>query len=188
MPGDQARNGKEIMAEWARVKWTEAGQIFAALDLPHADDAAVATPKAQFDALVEAGDFDTATHFLALALPRYESVVWAARAVQNGEKAPREIDRWIADPTDNNRRAVWAAGENGPADSPERLVAAATFLSGGSIAPEDLPAIQPDPNVCARLSAAAVLVHAYRAPDPKEFLKGALADGAVLAEKGATPS
>jgi hypothetical protein len=176
------------MAEWARIKWTEAGQIFSALDLPCAEESASVTPKAQFDALIEAGEFDTATHFLALALPRYESVVWAARAVGNGSKKPREIDKWIADPTDLNRRAVWAAGEGEAADSPDRLVAAATFLSGGSIAPEDLPAIQPDPNVCARLSAAAVLVHAYRAPDPKAFLKDVLAAGAVLAEKGAVPS
>jgi hypothetical protein len=175
------------MAEWARVKWTEAGQILSALDMPCAEDKVAATPKAQFEALVEAGEFDTATHFLALALPRYESVVWAARAVTNGGPQ-REIDKWIADPTDTNRRAVWAAGEGEAADSPTRLVAAATFLSGGSIAPEDLPAIQPDPNVCARLSAAAVLVHAYRAPDPKAFLKDVLAAGAVLAEKGAVPS
>jgi len=176
------------MTDWARVKWTEAGQIFAALDLPHAEEAAANSPKAQFEALVAAEDFDTATHFLALALPRYESVVWAAQALRNGGESAPGIDRWIADPTDTNRRAVWAAGEGGPADSPARLVAAATFLSGGSIAPEDLPAIQPDPNVCARLSAAAVLVHAYRAPDPQAFLKDALAAGAVLAEKGATPS
>jgi len=176
------------MTDWARVKWTEAGQIFAALDLPHAEEVATHSPKAQFEALVAAEDFDTATHFLALALPRYESVVWAAHALRKDGEAAPGIDRWIADPTDTNRRAVWAAGENGPADSPARLVAAATFLSGGSIAPEDLPSIQPDPNLCARLSAAAVLVHAYRAPDPQAFLKDALAAGAVLAEKGATPS
>ena len=180
------------MAEWARVKWTESGQIFDALGEAR-PDAPVNDPRAQFDALVAAGDLDLAVRFLALALPRLESVVWAVRAIRSpgapamgpgGGAVLDAVDRWIADPSDANRRRVWECGQAAPENTPERLTAMATFLSGGSIAPEELQAIQPDANLCARLSAAAVLALAYRTEDPKGFLLAALAAGAKLAEEG----
>ncbi len=181
------------MDEWQRVKWTDSNQIFEALEEAPPETVRVADPHLQFDALIAAGHLYLAVRFLALALPRYESIVWAARAIRGpnapppssgGANAMAAIDRWIRDPDEPHRRAVWTAGQAAEENTPERLTAMATFLSGGSIAPEDLQPVQPDANLCARLSAAAVLAQAYRTDDPAAFLRVALDSGAKIAAEG----
>ena len=181
------------MGEWARVKWAEAIQIVEAVDDSNAPPCAPGiAPKAHFEALSEKGQFDAAARYLALALPRYESVVWAMRMLRS-EAAKSDmqhgptlaaLDRWIDDPSDANRRAVWNIGQTAPSNSPEQLLATATFMSGGSMAPEDLQPIQPDPSLCGKMTSAAVLTQAYRTSDPAAFLKAAIATGSTLADEG----
>lgn len=185
------------MSEWTRVKWTEAGQVAALLaapDLP--GDQAALPPRLHFDRLVEGGALDEAVAFLGGALPRFESVAWAVGALDTGQVSPRaphdaaalEACRaWLGEATDTRRRAAGRAADAASDDAPERLAALATFVSGGSIAPEDLAPVQPDAGLCGRLAAACVLTAAYRAAEPEAALRAALDQGARLARGEAGP-
>ena len=179
---------------WARVKWTEAGQITPFMGAPSGDpDEQSQEPKDYFEALLKKKSYHAAVTFLGIALPRYECVTWAARVLEqsNPRGSPRRVhptvdavERWIKDPSDTRRRAVWesvGAAEDG---SPEKLLGTATFLSGGSMAPEDLPPVLPEPHICGKLAAAAILVAAHRTSDAEKIILAALKSGVELAERG----
>ncbi len=183
------------MSEWAKVKWTDAGQITRLMggDAAASGDQS-APPKGYFDALVAAKNHTAAVNFIALALPRLEAVAWGAEVLKDAPESVRTgadratlsaVERWLADPDDGQRRAAWAQAETLEIASAEKLLATAAFLSGGSMAPEELAAIQPEPHLCGKLAAAAVLSHAYRSEDPAAVLSGALRLGDTLASQGA---
>jgi hypothetical protein len=131
------------MTRWARVKWSAAGQV---ARLPKADQADGATPEAYFTTLRKAGRLTEAAMFIGRALPRHETVAWAARAVRDftrPEPASREdADAlkaallWVQDPSESRRRAAYDAAMAATDQEAEQLVALAAFFSGGSMAPE----------------------------------------------------
>jgi len=164
------------MSAWARVKWTEAGQIARLLDWrDDLGDDAMADPATFFGRLRAAGRRSDAAFFVGQALPRHETVAWAAGVVRDlGEgrtTAPRDAEAlkvtllWTRDPSEPRRRAAWEAAQSATDRGAERLAALAAFFSGGSLAPETCPPVPAGPRTSGRLAAGAVLVAAHRADD-----------------------
>ncbi|MDP3550858.1 MAG: hypothetical protein Q8R81_10730 [Novosphingobium sp.] len=176
------------MGDWKLSTWTDAAQLAASVnprDVP--DDARGIAPSVWFTQLRETGKAAYAVNFLAHAMPRYECVVWAVRALiemglNRADPAIVAALRWIDNPSDKLRRAAAELGDTLDDESPQALLCKAIFLSGGSISEEDLPAIQPPPDVCAKLAAAAVLTAAFTGKTPTEAIATSLRLGeAVLA-------
>lgn len=175
--------------EWSRVKWSEAAQITALLG--RADEGRDMAPARYFARLMSAGRLDDAVHFLALALPRFESVAWAARMVRDisgperaGESEAAALKSallWLQDPVETRRRAAFEAAEAAPSDSAGRMAALAVFYSGGSIAPIDCQPLPAPREAAGRFAAGAILLAAARAPDMEAALRKALASGEALA-------
>jgi hypothetical protein len=173
---------------WKRSTWTDAGQLVTLID-PDAGpgEAAGRSLPDWFAVLVAKDELSAALGFVAHALPRYECVTWAAQALLETGAAERAdplvnaVLRWIDNPEDATRRAAATMAEAVRQPTPERLLALAVFFSGGSIAPPDLAAVQPAPDICARMAAAAVLVGAQRLPAPAGALRTALALGEAMA-------
>ncbi len=181
---------------WKRVKWTEAGQVAALLD-EEADlgEDARAAPSDYFAKLRANGQLNDAAFFLGQALPRFETVAWAARAVRDLRETPLKAGAdadamkatllWIQDPSDARRRAAFEAAGRINRASAERLVALAAFFSGGSITPVDVAPVQAPKEAAGRFSAGAVLLAAAASKDMTGALNRALDAGAVMAEEGA---
>jgi hypothetical protein len=156
-----------VMTDWTIVLWTDARQVAeqAGLDRSSRPPAGVA-PQTYFEQLRESGRPDLATVVMASFLPRLEAIAWVAAALPAPEPADPDyrarrllLDaarRWIDEPDDDNRRAVYALTDQAGQEWPETLLAMAIFFSGGSIAPEDLDPVPADPAVAAHLAAAAL--------------------------------
>ena len=184
------------MSDWTRVKWSEAKQILAILDWP--EDDLVGDPKGRpkdyFDALRQQGRLPEAASYLGQALPRFEAVAWATRAVQTlredaagSSQRGAEADAlkaallWVQDPSEMRRRAAFAASEKCRSDSAERMAALAAYFSGGSIAPEDCPPVPAQRDTAGRFAAGAVLTAAASTPDLMASLDTCLKAGDALA-------
>jgi hypothetical protein len=177
------------MKRWTHVKWTEAGQVAAVLGWePDASDGQ--TPEARFDGLRAEGRDGEAAFFLGQALPRYEAVAWATRAVR--DLAPAEPSSpegeamksallWLQDPSDGRRRAAFEAAQRAADPSPQRLCALAVFFSGGSMAPDHLQPVPPPKDVAGKFAAGAVLLAATASGRRDEALAGAFSLGEELA-------
>lgn len=174
--------------EWPRTVWSEARQVNALNGWDAMEDDHL-PPAAFFRLLRAAGRDREAALFLAQALPRYEAVAWAMRALERlaPPRAPElgaalaAVRRWLADPSEPNRRA---AGDNaGRTDppAPATLCALAAFHAGGSVAPADLPAAPPPRGSTGRFAGAAVIAAAGLAADTAEQLKHALDEGEQVA-------
>lgn len=178
------------MSDWVNVRWTQARQVVELTD-PRAARALAdtVTPAGYFAGLRSEDRFEEAVAFLALALPRLDGVSWAAQTLAATaepagaeEAAARDAIRaWIAEPTDQLRRRAWTVGGEAPDWSPERLLAHAAFLSGGSISPVDLPAVNPETDLSGRMVAATIISAAYATADPDAVLQKALDAGDLIA-------
>jgi hypothetical protein len=178
---------------WSRVRWTEARQLTSTLGWPEDGDGPDQglAPPAYFEALRKDGKSLEAAQFLGLALPRWEAVAWAARSVRDFAaeegRGPAEAEAlkrallWVSDPTDARRRAAFEAAETAKSTSPERLAALAVFFSGGSLAPENVQAIQAPLEAAGRLAAGAVLAAVFSRPEPWKALAQSLDEGVKLA-------
>ena len=103
---------------------------------------------------------------MATALPRAEAIEWALRSLptidqSEADYAPRRLlrdaaHRWIDEPDDENRRAIFALAENGDRAWPETLLGLAIYFSGGSIAPEENAPVTAEPAVCGTLVSTAL--------------------------------
>jgi hypothetical protein len=133
-----------------------------------------------------------ALRVIAAALPPREGVWWAwvsaRHAAQigapSGTPAPAitsalaAVERWIATPDDDARRAAWAAGERAGLETAAGCAAAAVFFTSGSVAPPDVAPVPPPAGVDRRLVGNAVALAAAANPAHFEALVGAyLAQG-----------
>ncbi|HZL00547.1 MAG TPA: hypothetical protein VFC47_11675 [Caulobacteraceae bacterium] len=183
------------MDKWNRVKWTEAAQIAERLDWDQDLGAdARAAPRDFFVKLRTVGRLNDAVFFLGQALPRYETVAWAARAVLDTPRptpsrgpdaeALKAALLWVQDPSDARRRAAFDAAGKARTVGAERLVALAAFFSGGSLTPAEVQPVQA-PNESAGLFAAgAVLLAAAESGDQDAALNRALDAGSMMAARG----
>jgi hypothetical protein len=190
-----------VMADWPRVKWSEASQVLdllgeGAVDLPKAG---AEPPAIYFEQLRASDRLVDAARFVAHALPRLETVAWAARTVRDLPSPDGNADRadelalraallWVGDPTEHRRHAAYSAAMACKMSSPERLAALAAFFSGGSIAPPDLAPVLAPRETVSQFAASAVLVAAERSRDMNSALTRALDAGADIASRGLEPA
>lgn len=178
------------MARWTRVKWTEAGQV---ADLADTDAASKLPPEAYFESLRQAGQLPDAAFFIGRALPRHETVAWAARTVRdlpNPETKRQDAEAlkaallWVQDPSEPRRRAAYDAAQAATDQSAEQMVALAAFFSGGSMAPEGYDPVQAPMDTAGTFAAGAVVLAAVRTGDMDAALARGLDAGDRIAEKG----
>jgi hypothetical protein len=128
-------------------------------------------------ALMSAGQFPDAVRLLAHALPRREGVWWAwwcARRSLGSEAPPPAVlaaigatERWIAQPTDEHRRAAFAAAEAVGIGTPAGCAGAAAFFSAGSMGPPHVAEVPPPEFASAKAVAGGVTLSAV-AGDPAQ--------------------
>ena len=137
-----------IDAKTAREVVSRAALSDEALGLVSDDQA----PQSFLDLLMEHGLHLDAIRFLAQAVVKRAAVWWALRCVTEvagpelpaaKAKALEAARAWVIDPSEENRRACWAAAEAAEIGSPAGCTAMAAFFSGGSLSLPDLPAVPP---------------------------------------------
>ena len=125
------------------------------------------TPAQFLDVLVEKQQYLDAVKLLAHGLPKREAVWWAcgcvkaapeASAAPGAAAALKTTERWVADPTEENRQAAMPAAEAAPVGTPAGCVALAAFFSGGSLGPPNVPAIPPAETLTGDAVAGAVMM------------------------------
>lgn len=133
----------------------------AALFPPKADALAAA------QILLEARQESAAFRLIACALPRREAVWWATQCVQAllptdappAERAALEAaNRWVSQPSEENRRNAEAAAQAVHYATPAGQAAIAAFWSGGSMAPPKLATVPPPEPLLPKACANAVLL------------------------------
>ncbi|MBB6227455.1 DUF6931 family protein [Polymorphobacter multimanifer] len=174
------------------MKWTRAGQVAAlAGDNVQLEDMLELPPSEAF-ARMRARDAVEATHFIAHCLPRLQALQWLSQCLATMTPttlarrlaARKAVNRWLADPSDANRRLAFEAGDNAGFDTPEGCACLTLFLSGGSLAPatQEQPVLPP-PAAFGQLLASAVLLATLNDDPPNHArrLATALADAEQLA-------
>ncbi len=183
------------MTDWATVQWSRARQITQAMGIKEKDPrtpAAGLTPSAHFSQLLTINRFQDAVSFLAHALPRYEAIVWAAKALaalrpaaERDLEEARAFDlahQWIDDPGEPLRRKAESMSQT-MEDGPEKFLLMAIFVSGGSISLEDLPPVHPPEEATALLTAGAILLAVFATPEPETAFTQVLQTGEKLAQR-----
>lgn len=157
---------------------------------PGATASGAADPERLARALVAAGRPADALRIVAVALPPREGIWWAwvaaRHALQTREAAhaappssdapvvqgvvppsPAEaaalaaVERWIAQPTDEHRRAAWDAAQAAGLETAVGTAAAAVYFATGSLAPVESPmAVPPPPGAHATFAAGAAMLAA----------------------------
>lgn len=173
---------------WTRSAWTDAAQIAGLIDPDDVPEGAAQQQPHHWHAqLVEQGRLGEAVIFLAHALPRYECVAWGAQALLDIGAIDRYDPltvatlRWIDLPGDALRREAGDLADSTRRNSAARMLAHAVAFSGGSLAPPDLPAVQPPPGVCAAFVSGAILDGVKYQPDPDAALLRAIELGEAMA-------
>jgi hypothetical protein len=114
--------------------------------------------------------------FLAYALPKREAVWWAwvcARRVAGAEPEPKikasldATERWIAQPTDENRWAAMSAAEVADTGTAAGCAGMAAFFSSGSLGPPGAQTVPPGPYLTSKAVAGAVILAAVSG-EPEE--------------------
>jgi len=117
-----------------------------------------ATPLQFVDELVAAGQFAAAKLVLGNHLPKREAVWWGCLCVREvfganldpGEAAGLDsAEKWVAEPSEPNRRAAESARDAVKFKGPGTWLASAAFWSEGSMNPPDLPKLPPADNLTA---------------------------------------
>jgi hypothetical protein len=154
----------------AIVSVAEMTEEAVALLQPHAQ------PLEYIGVLMDKKMYPDAVRFLAHALPKREAVWWAWMCARksSGDNPPPKIkaaltatEKWIADPSDVNRRAAMEAAETAEFATAAGCAGLAAFFSGESLAPPDLPPVPPGEFLPAKAVSGAVLCAAMGG-DPKE--------------------
>jgi hypothetical protein len=152
-------------------------------------------PHEYLSALTGAGQHPDAVRLLAHALPRREGVWWAWATAKraSGAEPPPPIkaaldatERWIAQPTEDNRRNAMARAEAVGFDAPAGCAALAAFLSGPTVAPPHIEQAVPPPEYgAAKAIAGAILISAMVTEPDKaaEKMHGALLQGLEVVAK-----
>lgn len=136
------------------------------------------------DALVAKGLPNEALKVLAAALPPQAAVRWAVRCVrETGDLSKGDVaalaaaERWVAEPSEENRRAAQVAAEKLEFGTAASWAAISAFWSGGSMAPPNVPPVPPPPDlmpqaVYGAIALAAVAQGGEKAPQmQQQFLK-----------------
>lgn len=145
-------------------------------------------PQDYINLLLEKKLFPDAVRFVAHALPKREAVWWgwvcARRAA--GDNAPPKIkaaleatEKWIAQPTEEHRRAAMTAANQADVGTSAGCAGLAAFFSGGSLAPPEAPVVPPGEYLTAKAVSGAVIFAAVSQEPEKapEKFKSFVAQG-----------
>jgi hypothetical protein len=103
--------------------------------------------------LIQNKQYLDAVRVLSYGLPIRDAITWAnSCARQSSGSTPAEklstaldaVDKWLAEPNDDNRRAAMKAAEQAEFNTAAGSSALAVFLSGGSLAPPNAPEVLPE--------------------------------------------
>lgn len=149
------------------------------------------------DALVEGGLSADALAVVARALPKRYVIAWACDCMKNAFAADptvKDIDRaglalaqqWLADPSEERRRAAFEFAERDELASPGAWIAASAGWSGGSLAPRGYDPIPPPDHLPAEAAVAALRFVAARKADYATAINGFIARALQLFGSAAT--
>jgi hypothetical protein len=163
--------------DFKKISLTKAAKVCEDIEL---DDTAKGlltadlSPAEFLQALVDNAAFADAARFLARALPPREATWWACVCARTclDERSPQPVrdslesaEKWVYKPSDENRRASFAAAQLTDFKNPASWAAMAAFWSGGSMAPPESPVVPPAANLTSKAVAGAVMLAAVM-PDP----------------------
>ncbi len=151
-------------------------------------------PREYISLLADNQLFPDAVRFLAHGLPKREGVWWGWMCARRsaGANPPPKIkaaldatEQWIAQPSEENRRAAHEAAKAADVGTPAGCAALAAFFSGGSLAPPHAPAVPPGEHLTAKAVAGAVIFAAIVTEPEKapEKFKNFLAQGSEVTVK-----
>lgn len=138
------------------------------------------SPGQYLEILKEKDRFPAAIQFLAYALPKLEAVWWACGCVRESAgssstpastAALQAAEKWVTNPTDENRRAAMPAAQAAGLATAAGAAALAAYVSGGSLAPANIPPVPPAETLTAQTVTGAVLVAAVERETEKAFDK-----------------
>jgi len=143
--------------------------------------------------LMDKQQYPDAVRLLAHALPKREAIGWVylcARKASAGNPDPninaalQATERWIREPTDENRREAMARGEAAKFSTPAGCAALAVFWSGGSLGPPNVPPIPPGEFLTAKAVSGGIVLAAVQKEPEKAPVKYQefLAQGIKLAQ------
>jgi hypothetical protein len=151
------------------------------------------SPREYVELLIERGRLPDAVRLIAHALPKRESVWWAwvcARRAAGPEPPPavrgalEAAEKWIAQPTDENRRAAMKSAQAAGFETPAGCAGLAAFLSGPSLAPAEVKPVPPGPHDSSRAVAGAVTMAAVVVPETSaEIFRAFLQQGLEVAAR-----
>lgn len=162
-----------------KVTVKNAAEICARFELGDAARALVKpgqTPAQFLDQLLDKQLSTDAVKFLSHALPKRESVWWACSCVKlaatasadpKSTAALRAAEKWVADPTEENRQAAMPAAEAARFGTPAGCAALAVFFSGGSLGPSNVAAIPPAETLTGDAVSGAIMMAAVIDPPQK---------------------
>jgi hypothetical protein len=143
--------------------------------------------------LISKAFYMDAVRLLAHLMPKREAVWWAWVSVRRSPGAhpsPEETaslqatEKWLSQPTDENRRGALAAAEKARVGSAAGCAGLAAFLSGDSLAPVGAQPVPPGEYLSAKAVANAIILAASSAPEQTpETLRGFLGEGMKLTER-----
>jgi hypothetical protein len=150
------------------------------------------SPGEYLDLLTAGGHWEDAVRFLANALPKREAVWWACLGVRSiaGQSVPESVvsalrcaEAWVAEPSEENRRAAMPAAEAAGFNTAAGCAALAAFWSGGSLGPPNVPVIAPAEHLTAHGVACSVTLAAVSGPPEKmpNTYRALLAEGVEVA-------
>jgi len=126
------------------------------------------------ESLAASGQLRAAMSALLHLLPVADAIAWGLESVRKVELAVSRpqaepvleaVDEWLKEPTDEHRRAAWAAAEPAGIATPAGCLGLAVFLSGGSMAPAHVEqGPQPAPYLYAKAVAGAMSMAAVQDP------------------------
>ena len=143
-----------------------------------------ATHRAFVQQMIDGGHHTDAIRFLAHAIPSREGVWWAwvtAKRSAGAEPPPPvkaaldATERWIAQPTEENRRAAMTQGEALGFGEPAGCAALAAFFSGPTLAPAHIEQPVPPPEFATAKAIVGAIMLASIAPEPKQAPENYLA-------------
>jgi len=124
------------------------------------------SPRAYMNLLMENNHFPDAVRFLAHVLPKREAVWWGWVCARRsaGAEPPEKVkvsldatEKWIAQPTEDHRRAAMEAARKADLSTPAGCAGLAAFFSGGSLGPPDSPVVPPGDYLTAKAVSGAVI-------------------------------
>jgi hypothetical protein len=138
------------------------------------------SPRAYLNLLIENRHFPDAVRFLAHALPKREAVWWAWICARRsaGAEPPQKIkvsldatEKWIAQPTEEHRRAAMQAAQDAELTTAAGCAGLAAFFSSGSLGPPNAPVVPPGDYLTAKAVSGAVIFAAVAVEPEKSAEK-----------------